>query len=450
VAAINTFRSEHGGVPLVVCARSRDYHELADRLVLNGAVVVRPLDRGQVRGWLMDAGRPLAGLRTALRDRDHWLWGLLDSPLLLSIAALTYKGQPARAVRAHGSTKGLLDAYVAAMLARPRAPLAARQDQLAYADADTLRWLGWLAERMGEQSVFYPDWMQPDWLPTRRQRWLATTGLGLAVALTGGLACGLVLGLSVGLSVGLERGLVGGLVGGLGGAWAGALGTGLTRDGARIGPVEQVRWTWSRARSDRVMVMFGLGAGLSAWLGFGMVGAWVGRLGVGLLIGLGAGLAIVVSTLLANGFQSRPNVRPAVPLEGIRAAARVGRSSGLSMALGTGAPTALLLGMVGGGGLAVVGVGLTAGLGSALFLGLARGGASYLRHRLLIVLLRRQGLVPADLVGFLDYADSRILLRRVGGGYLFIHRLLQDYFPNRATRSAHHTPPTPSDPQGSS
>jgi hypothetical protein len=31
-------------------------------------------------------------------------------------------------------------------------------------------------------------------------------------------------------------------------------------------------------------------------------------------------------------------------------------------------------------------------------------------------------------VDFLDYATECILLRKVGGGYIFIHRLLQDYF----------------------
>jgi hypothetical protein len=99
------------------------------------------------------------------------------------------------------------------MLARPRAPLAAQQDQVDYPDADTLPWLGWLAERMGEQSVFYPDWMQPGWLPTRRQRWLATTGLGLAAALTVGLAAGLLGGLAYGLAYGLAVGLLAGLAG---------------------------------------------------------------------------------------------------------------------------------------------------------------------------------------------------------------------------------------------
>jgi hypothetical protein len=31
-------------------------------------------------------------------------------------------------------------------------------------------------------------------------------------------------------------------------------------------------------------------------------------------------------------------------------------------------------------------------------------------------------------VKFLDYAEERIFLRKIGGGYIFIHRLLQDYF----------------------
>jgi hypothetical protein len=204
VAAINAFRGKHGGL-LVVCARTQDYQQLPVRLVLKGAVAVQPLDRGQIGRWLEVAGSPLAGLRAALRDRDHWLWSLLDSPLQLSIAALAYRGQPASAIGAHGGQEALLDAYVAAMLARPRAPLAARHDLGAV--ADTLRWLGWLAERMGEQSVFYPDWMQPDWLPTRGQRWLVTYGLSTATGLLAGVAAGLLARLAFGSETGLLAGL---------------------------------------------------------------------------------------------------------------------------------------------------------------------------------------------------------------------------------------------------
>ena len=37
-------------------------------------------------------------------------------------------------------------------------------------------------------------------------------------------------------------------------------------------------------------------------------------------------------------------------------------------------------------------------------------------------------LLPWRLIPFLDYAAERIFLRKVGGGYVFVHRMLMDYF----------------------
>lgn len=430
VAAINAFRREHGGVPLVVCTRSQEYRALAAQLMLNGAVEVQPLDRGQVQAWLAAAGRPLAGVRTALRDADHWLWELLDSPLLLSIVALTYKDQPASAVGARGSVEILLGAYVDAMLARPRAPLADQQGEVAYADGDTLRWLGWLAERMGAESVLYPDWMQPDWLPTAWQRWLITTGLGLCVSLTVGLATGLIVGLISELPVAVFVGLISGL--GVG------MNIGVTSNGARIEPVEPTQWSWSTARQA---TRTGLVVGLFLWLVGGLIGRLGGELAVGLFRGLAIGLIIGVGLVIATGFQSQPNVRPAAPLEGIRAAARAGRTSALVSGLVVGLAGMLVVGLP--SGLAIgLAFGLAAGLSFGLSMGMASGGASYLRHWLLVVLLQRQEFIPADLIDFLDYADSRVLLRRAGGGYLFIHRLLQDHLAAPATHVQPGTSPS--------
>jgi hypothetical protein len=33
-----------------------------------------------------------------------------------------------------------------------------------------------------------------------------------------------------------------------------------------------------------------------------------------------------------------------------------------------------------------------------------------------------------DLIPFLDYCAERIFLRKVGGGYIFVHRLLMEHF----------------------
>lgn len=38
------------------------------------------------------------------------------------------------------------------------------------------------------------------------------------------------------------------------------------------------------------------------------------------------------------------------------------------------------------------------------------------------------GSLPWNLIAFLDEAADRLLLRKVGGGYIFVHRLLLEYF----------------------
>ncbi len=42
------------------------------------------------------------------------------------------------------------------------------------------------------------------------------------------------------------------------------------------------------------------------------------------------------------------------------------------------------------------------------------------------------GHTPPDYARFLDYATERIFLRKVGGEYIFVHRLLLEYFADGA------------------
>jgi hypothetical protein len=87
----------------------------------------------------------------------------------------------------------------------------------------------------------------------------------------------------------------------------------------------------------------------------------------------------------------------------------------------------LLLGL--GFGLTVgVGVGLLRGLGGGLVGGLSQGGAAFIQHFILRWFIWHVGLMPWNYVHFLDYAAKRILMRKVGGGYIFVHRLLLEYF----------------------
>ncbi|TMC21025.1 MAG: toll/interleukin-1 receptor domain-containing protein [Chloroflexi bacterium] len=66
-------------------------------------------------------------------------------------------------------------------------------------------------------------------------------------------------------------------------------------------------------------------------------------------------------------------------------------------------------------------------LASCLIIALQTGWLACLRHYLLRWLLWLNGSIPWNYVQFLDYAAKRLLLRKAGGGYIFMHRLLLDY-----------------------
>jgi hypothetical protein len=65
----------------------------------------------------------------------------------------------------------------------------------------------------------------------------------------------------------------------------------------------------------------------------------------------------------------------------------------------------------------------------AVLLGmLTYGGYACLSHLALRFVLWRSDAMPWRYARFLDYCAERLFLRKAGGGYLFIHRLLQEHF----------------------
>jgi len=79
--------------------------------------------------------------------------------------------------------------------------------------------------------------------------------------------------------------------------------------------------------------------------------------------------------------------------------------------------------------------GLFIGLACGLLLGLLNGWLACLRHVVLRWLLWRRESIPWNYPRFLDNAYEQILLRKVGGSYIFLHRLLLDYFADLETGS---------------
>ena len=399
VEAINSFRQGRGLLPLVVCCRSKDYEAIGKKLQLKGAVEVQPLTRDQVNTYLRQLGDRLAGLRRAIGDNDP-LRLILDTPLMLHIMTLAYEGQSDVTLDVGGSEEErrghLFETYVDRMFAR-------RKVKTPYSRPQTLHWLAWLASQMVQQSqtMFYIEGLQPDWLP-QEQHWRFRLGAGLVGGPVFGLIGGLVFGLAFGLTGGLVFGLIGLVFG---------FGVGL---GKRINIAETVRWSWSDAR---------LGVGLIGGLGVGLVFGLGGGFDVGLGVGLGGGLVLIILGGLSLGELETKTV----PNQGMRRSARNALVFGLGVGLSLGLGVGLSFGLIGGLGFGLIG-GLIGGLGGGLIVGLESGGKACLQHFALRFLLVWNGSAPWSYPAFLDSAVDRLFLRKVGGGYVFIHRMLLEYF----------------------
>ena len=91
----------------------------------------------------------------------------------------------------------------------------------------------------------------------------------------------------------------------------------------------------------------------------------------------------------------------------------------------------LLDGMIDGLKVGVI-IGLMVGTVAALY----KGGIFCLRHFAVRAVLSAQGAFPWNYAHFLDFAAERLLLRRIGGGYMFAHDLLRDHFAKQYDRAA--------------
>jgi hypothetical protein len=94
-------------------------------------------------------------------------------------------------------------------------------------------------------------------------------------------------------------------------------------------------------------------------------------------------------------------------------------------------PAAGLVGGLVGGLVLGPASGLAVGLAVGLLSGLRFGGRACLQHFALRLVLWYNNFAPLHYIRFLDYAAARLFLRKVGGGYVFAHHLLLEYFAAR-------------------
>ena len=223
IAAINTYQRYHMA-PLVVCSRTTEYEAVTShsRLTLQGAVVVQPLTHSDVDAYLERAGQGrgqapslLIALRSALKENEA-LHTLSATPLMLNVLILTYQGISMRDLsnREDLLRKQIWEDYLERMMTR-------KGNSKRYPLSETRAWLCYLARQMQEhnQTVFYLEHLQPDWLGASQQRIyarLAIRGPSIAIGfLVSFLIFLFTFGNIANLSFLLQYAVLGGLMGGV-------------------------------------------------------------------------------------------------------------------------------------------------------------------------------------------------------------------------------------------
>lgn len=263
----------------------------------------------------------------------------------------------------------------------------------------------------------------------------------LTYFLTAGCLAGIVSGFMFTWVGGWVLGIIGGLVVGLGFGLFVATRSHQNILTGDIQPTESLSWSWKKA-----IRVWPVGAGVG--LVCGMSVGWVIILNEALLRHWSAGPLVtlfgeanfvLVCGLVAAGILGLVSAQfgglsngvvetKIKPNQGIWLSIKYALSAGLSFSLITAVFGGLLSWLLSGD--------VWSGLAFGLILILAYGGLAFqwyggldvAQHYLLRLMLYCLNQMPLNHVRFLDYAADRILLKKVGGGYIFIHRLLLDYF----------------------
>jgi eukaryotic-like serine/threonine-protein kinase len=253
------------------------------------------------------------------------------------------------------------------------------------------------------------------------------------------LLSGLLLGLLIEFLVGPLYALVNGL-------FLAAFLIVLGKFERKIQPAEKLVWTWKSLRKNAVgSLLVGVGIGVlggvfNAAPYFPQRSVFLTTLYFWLSIGVALGIII----MLMRGFSSSEldkQQKDIKPNQGI--------TNSLSNSLRLGLSSGTLLGVVvfffysyvmhnvfrvgyineiPENSDVIYGVGDAVAF--AYLFWLINGGFATVQHLMLRIRLWQTKCAPWRYPRFLEYAHQRILLRRVGGGYMFVHKLLLDYFAN--------------------
>ncbi len=418
VNQINLFSQEYGGTEIVICSRIKDYEALSQRLNLQAAILIQPLAIEQIYQYLQSLGTELETLQIALRS-DKNMQELAQSPLMLSIMTLAYQGMKITELpemNLEERRQHIFDKYIQRMFER-------RQVKSLYSQSKSIHYLTWLAKNLKyrSQTVFLIERIQPNWLDKFWQKYIYITSLLLIF-----IAIGITIGIQL---IPLDRVLL-------------ALGFTaifftLVFGFNQINPVETLTWSGKRARQHLIPGIF-CGTVLGVMLKLTaatLYGFWSWQTLITYLMnlpihgwfrGIAFGFSLGIIYVLIRGLTSPSIQTLAIPNQGIWQSGKNALIFGCIGFLILGLAAALLKWRIFAWGIFGFAFGVASG-----------GGEACLKHLTLRLILYTNGYIPWNYARFLDYATERIFLQKVGGGYIFVHRLLLEHFAQMETQPWH-------------
>ena len=279
----------------------------------------------------------------------------------------------------------------------------------------------------------------------RRDRFLNVVLFTLC-GLSNGVVYALLIGaitqnvLTYGLVIGLFQGLF--------------LGLGLTDpildQGFEIRPAEAVSWSWHNISQDMgknskrgmvvgafILALTALTIACASGLSYGPAYGLRYGLVFGAITGLVGGIGCLLTSILASGWTSTmiPENQLFRPNEGMHRSLRNAFFAALLFGpiggIASGIICGLAFGLIGGlSGWPILALGFTIIFSIIFFhrISLAHSSIAWIEHYVLRWYLWKEGKIPLNYVSFPNYGVERILLRRVGRGYIFAHRILLEHF----------------------
>ena len=420
IEAINSFRSNYGPLNLVICSRIEDYEVLDRKLKLKGAIVIQPLTQEKINTFLSTSGEQFSALRHVLEvEKD--LRELAKIPLMLNIMAMAYRKASVSEISLSNSKSkrnNIFASYVDQMFIR-------RSRETRYSPEQTILWLTWLANQMSlhNQTIFFIEHLKPDWLKTHQQKahkWLSNIVLKALLSLTVVLSIASYFGVIWGMILGLYVLII----------------YKLDSEYEQIKIIGTLSWQWTAVKDNFINVF----KGEIYWLllilfsNFFAIKSLITTLSIGLILMVLSGInGIFISGLIGKDIENEKKTRPNIGIfKSAFYGALVGTARGLFMGF-SGILLAIGSNTTVGANLSYTGCFFVWAIFGVITGWLNYGGLTSFQHFTLRLLLWIDKLSPWNYTRFLDYATERVFLYKVGGGYMFIHRLPMDYFASLAS-----------------